>query len=509
MVLPVLLVVDDEKATRDVLSEALGDDYEVYAAANGKAARAVLDSEPVDLMLTDLRLGGESGMDLIDYAQSLPTPPTCIMMTAYGSEDTAAEARRHGAYYFVTKPLNLDEVELLLKRAAHTRHLEVQNRELETQLHPAQGLDAMLGDSPQMQVIFNSIRRVAPTTATVLIEGESGTGKELVARAIHRLSGRAQQKFVAVNCAALSPQLMESELFGHEKGSFTGASQRRIGRFEEASGGTIFLDEIGEIDIPTQVKLLRVLSERSIERVGSNKPIAVDVRVIAATNRDLEQMVREGTFRLDLYQRLNVIALHLPPLRERSGDIVLMANAFVRELSAENKRGEMSLSRPALDLLRRYSWPGNVRQLRTAIEHGVVMATGKVIEPEDLPEYLSAAPAIAAPAAPVVSVPAPSPVPPASPAGALPSPAEPAASAASSPNGQASASGTAESGTASHFRLEFLPCLNLQWVEREAIRLALERTHGNRTEAARLLGINRRTLQRKMAEAPDTFSSYL
>ena len=509
MVLPVLLVVDDEKATRDVLSEALGDDYEVYAAANGKAARAVLDSEPVDLMLTDLRLGGESGMDLIDYAQSLPTPPTCIMMTAYGSEDTAAEARRHGAYYFVTKPLNLDEVELLLKRAAHTRHLEAQNRELETQLHPAQGLDAMLGDSPQMQVIFNSIRRVAPTTATVLIEGESGTGKELVARAIHRLSGRAQQKFVAVNCAALSPQLMESELFGHEKGSFTGASQRRIGRFEEASGGTIFLDEIGEIDIPTQVKLLRVLSERSIERVGSNKPIAVDVRVIAATNRDLEQMVREGTFRLDLYQRLNVIALHLPPLRERAGDIVLMANAFVRELSAENKRGEMSLSRPALDLLRRYSWPGNVRQLRTAIEHGVVMATGKVIEPEDLPEYLSAAPAPTASAAPVVSVPAPSPVPPASPAGALPSPAEPAASAASSPNGQASASGTAESGTASHFRLEFLPCLNLQWVEREAIRLALERTHGNRTEAARLLGINRRTLQRKMAEAPDTFSSYL
>ncbi len=345
---PLLLIVDDEKSTRTVLSAALEDDYEVFAAANGKAARAILESEPVDILLTDLRLGGESGMDIIDFAVGLPQPPLCIMMTAYGSADVAAEAKRHGAYYFLTKPLNLDEVELLLRRATQTRRLETENRELTTRLEPTAGLDRMLGDSPQMQDIFNRIRRVAPTQATVLIEGESGTGKELVARALHALSPRSSRKFVAVNCAALSPQLMESELFGHEKGAFTGAMQRRIGRFEEADGGTLFLDEIGEIDIPTQVKLLRVLAERSIERVGSNTSIPVNVRVIAATNRNLEAMVKEGTFRLDLYQRLNVISLHLPPLRERKGDIVLMAHAFARELSQQNNREPKPLSRRAM-----------------------------------------------------------------------------------------------------------------------------------------------------------------
>lgn len=464
--MPLLLIVDDEKSTRDVLCQALEDDYEVYAAANGKAARAIMDSEPVDILLTDLRLGGESGMDLIDYAQSLPQPPTCIMMTAYGSADTAAEARRHGAYYFVTKPLNLDEVELLLKRAAHTRSLEAENAHLATQLQPTGGLDAMLGDSPQMQAIFNRIRQVAPTHASVLIEGETGTGKELVARAIHSLSGRQKGKFVAVNCAALSPQLMESELFGHEKGAFTGALQRRIGRFEEANGGTIFLDEIGEVDIPTQVKLLRVLAERSLERVGSNEPLQVDVRVLAATNRNLEKMVEEGSFRLDLYQRLNVISIHLPPLRERTGDIVLMANAFVHELCRENNKADKSLNRQALELLLHYSWPGNVRQLRSAMEHGVVMSEGPLIAPEDLPDYLRRQEA----------APAPAPL---------------------------------QSNPHADFGLDFSPCFNLQYVERQTILKALEQTGGNRTAAAGLLGINRRTLQRKMAEAKDVFARFL
>ena len=461
---PVLLIVDDEKSTRSVLCAALEDDYEVYPAANGKAARAILETEPVDLLLTDLRLGGESGMDLIDHAVSLPQPPLCIMMTAYGSADVAAEAKRHGAYYFLTKPLNLDEVELLLKRATQTRRLESENRELTTRLEPTGGLDRMLGDSPQMQDIFNRIRRVAPTQATVLIEGESGTGKELVARALHSLSPRSSRKFVAVNCAALSPQLMESELFGHEKGAFTGAMQRRIGRFEEADGGTLFLDEIGEIDIPTQVKLLRVLAERSIERVGSNTSIPVNVRVIAATNRDLAAMVQEGTFRLDLYQRLNVISLHLPPLRERKGDIVLMANAFARELGQQNGKPGTTLSRPALELLRGYNWPGNVRQLRTAVEHGVVMSMGTEVQPADLPEYLNApAPTLQAPE-----------------------------------NMRGS----------TDFELETAPSLNLQYIERRAIRLALQRTGGNRSAAAELLGINRRTLQRKMNESPQDFSDF-
>ena len=461
---PVLLIVDDEKSTRSVLCAALEDDYEVYPAANGKAARAILETEPVDLLLTDLRLGGESGMDLIDHAVSLLQPPLCIMMTAYGSADVAAEAKRHGAYYFLTKPLNLDEVELLLKRATQTRRLESENRELTTRLEPTGGLDRMLGDSPQMQDIFNRIRRVAPTQATVLIEGESGTGKELVARALHSLSPRSNKKFVAVNCAALSPQLMESELFGHEKGAFTGAMQRRIGRFEEADGGTLFLDEIGEIDIPTQVKLLRVLAERSIERVGSNTSIPVNVRVIAATNRDLAAMVQEGTFRLDLYQRLNVISLHLPPLRERKGDIVLMANAFARELGQQNGKPGTTLSRPALELLRSYNWPGNVRQLRTAVEHGVVMCTGTEVQPADLPEYLST---------------------------------------------PATAPQTAEIMRGStDFELETAPSLNLQYIERRAIRLALQRTGGNRSAAAELLGINRRTLQRKMNESPADFADF-
>ena len=461
---PVLLIVDDEKSTRSVLCAALEDDYEVYPAANCKAARAILETEPVDLLLTDLRLGGESGMDLIDHAVSLPQPPLCIMMTAYGSADVAAEAKRHGAYYFLTKPLNLDEVELLLKRATQTRRLENENRELTTRLEPTGGLDRMLGDSPQMQDIFNRIRRVAPTQATVLIEGESGTGKELVARALHSLSPRSSRKFVAVNCAALSPQLMESELFGHEKGAFTGAMQRRIGRFEEADGGTLFLDEIGEIDIPTQVKLLRVLAERSIERVGSNTSIPVNVRVIAATNRDLAAMVQEGTFRLDLYQRLNVISLHLPPLRERKGDIVLMANAFARELGQQNGKPGTTLSRPALELLRSYNWPGNVRQLRTAVEHGVVMSMGTEVQPADLPEYLNApAPTLQAPE-----------------------------------NMRGS----------TDFELETAPSLNLQYLERRAIRLALQRTGGNRSAAAELLGINRRTLQRKMNESPADFADF-
>ena len=323
----------------------------------------------------------------------------------------------------------------------------------------------MLGDSPQMQDIFNRIRRVAPTQATVLIEGESGTGKELVARALHSLSPRSNRKFVAVNCAALSPQLMESELFGHEKGSFTGAMQRRIGRFEEADGGTLFLDEIGEIDIPTQVKLLRVLAERSIERVGSNTSIPVNVRVIAATNRNLAAMVAEGTFRLDLYQRLNVISLNLPPLRERRGDIVLMANAFARELSQHNGKAPMNLNRPALELLRQYNWPGNVRQLRTAVEHGVVMGSGDTITPADLPEYLLAENAPPAP-------------------------------------------DDKKSGSID-FELETAPSLNLKYIEQRAICMALQRTAGNRSTAAELLGINRRTLQRKMAESPGIFKNFI
>ena len=364
-----LLIVDDEKSTRDGLRMALEDEFDCYLASDITEALAVLKSQPIDLMLTDLRLAGESGMDLLDQTLSLPHPPVSIMMTAYGSVDTAVEAMRRGAWNFVTKPLNLDEVELLLKRALRSRSLEKDNARLGNEVQELRekagstkhGLESLIGKSPSMQKVGELVTQVAPTRATVLIEGESGTGKELIAHAIHQLSGRPTDKIIVVNCAALSPQLLESELFGHEKGAFTGASQKRIGRFEQANGGTIFLDEIGEIDQATQVKLLRVLSERTIERVGSNKPVKVDVRVIAATNKNLRDLVSKGEFREDLFFRLNVVRVLMPTLRDRKEDIVILAQAFLREFSTENNKKLKPLSDDALTLLRSYSWPGNVR----------------------------------------------------------------------------------------------------------------------------------------------------
>ena len=317
----IILIVDDEKPTRDGLRLALDERFEVYVASDLREARQVLKSEPVDVLLTDLRLGPDSGMELLDEALTLTKPPVCIMMTAYGSVDTAVEAMRRGAWHFVTKPLNLEEVELLVTRAAKGREIESENRRLTTENYALQkkaeirsaGLDRIIGKSQAITKIGEMVTQIAPTRATVLIEGESGTGKELVAHALHDLSGRPADKMVIVNCAALSPQLLESELFGHEKGAFTNAHQRRIGRFEQADGGTLFLDEVGEIDAATQVKLLRALSERTIERVGSNEPIKVDVRVVAATNRNLREMATLGKFREDLFFRLNVVAVQMPP----------------------------------------------------------------------------------------------------------------------------------------------------------------------------------------------------
>jgi two-component system, NtrC family, response regulator AtoC len=451
--LPTLLIVEDERATREGLRSALEDEFEIYTASGRDEALAILKSEPIQLLLTDLRLGGDSGMDLLDAALARPDPPTAIMMTAYGSVDTAVEAMRRGAWHFVTKPLNLDEVEILLKRALRTRSLETENRQLTQQVRRNSGLEKLVGKSPAIARVGELVRQVAPTRATVLIEGESGTGKEVVAHALHHLSGRPASKLVIVHCAALSPQLLESELFGHEKGAFTGASQRRIGRFEQADGGTLFLDEIGEIDATTQIKLLRVLSERTVERVGSNQPLKVDVRVIAATNKNLRSLVEAGTFREDLFFRLNVVKIDMPPLRERREDIVLLANSFLREFARENDRPEKPLSDAALELLAAYPWPGNVRELRTAIEHGVVMSNDAVIDVRHLPRFLHDGPAVAA---------------------------------NSSAAGKNSLDAPAE--------------FNLHALEANAIRNALARAGGNRTHAADLLGVSRRTLQRKLKE---------
>ena len=456
-----LLIVDDEKATRDGLRMALEESFDCYVAADLKQAKQVLNSEDVDLLLTDLRLGADSGMEVLDAALALAHPPVTLMMTAYGSVDTAVEAMRRGAWHFVTKPLNLDEVELLLKRAVRNRSLEKENVKLvaenetlkESKASASHGLDRLIGRSTLMVKVAAKIEQIAPTRATVLIEGESGTGKEVVAHALHDLSGRPGEKFVGVNCAALSSQLLESELFGHEKGAFTGASQRRIGRFEQAHGGTLFLDEIGEIDAQTQVKLLRALSERTIERVGSNTSIQVDVRIIAATNRSLARMVEEGTFREDLYFRLNVLGVIMPPLRERREDIVLLANSFLSEFAKENGRPEKPLTEAAMSSLLSYGWSGNVRELRTAIEHAVVMSNQSELDIQHLPDFVT---------------------------------------------------GLGHHFESSSVKNTLAPKeeFNLHALEKRAVQGALRVTDGNRTKAAELLGISRRTLQRKLRDVP-------
>ena len=370
----------------------------------------------------------------------------------------------------MTKPLNLDEVELLIKRALRGRSLEQENLQLRQQVERKFSVNGILGQSDAMKQVIETIQQVAPTRATVLIEGESGTGKELVARAVHHLSGRPAAKLVSVHCAALSPQILESELFGHEKGAFTGAMERRIGRFEQADGGTLFLDEIGEIDGSTQIKLLRALGEQIIERVGSSKPIKVDVRVVAATNRDLARMVEEGTFREDLYWRLRVVTLNMPPLRERKSDILVLCEHFLTEIAEANGKAPKPFADEVLPALMAYDWPGNVRELRTVIEHGVVMSNSAKIQLRHLPGYLSHIPGGIGLRAPV----------------------------SSGRNKPLLAS--QENRSANVPVSESQTDLDLSHLEAMTIREALARSGDNRTEAAERLGISRRTLQRKLKE---------
>ncbi len=451
-----ILIVDDEKNTRDGLRDALEDGFEVYTAPDAAGALTVMEAESPDVLLTDLRLGGEDGMSLIERALKRPKPPICIMMTAYGSVDTAVEAMKRGAYDFVTKPVNIDRLELLIRRALRDRATQQENVELKAKVSQAGNLDTMLGRSAEMVRVFDTIRQVAPSRATVLIQGESGTGKELAAHAIHNLSNRAARRFVAIHCMALSPQLLESELFGHERGAFTGATERRAGRFEQAAGGTIFLDEIGEIDASTQVKILRILGERTFERVGGNQTIQADVRLVAATNKDLATLVAEGKFRDDLFFRLNVVQLTMPPLRSRKEDIPLLVQTFLKEAATENEKPPRELSPEAMARILDYDWPGNVRELRTAVEHGVVMSSSPRIGLRDLPTFVRE------------SVPS--------------FPTAPSSSA--SPDAPPAPS----------------DALNLHHSERALIYRALEETGGNRTKAAQRLGISRRTLHRRLKE---------
>ncbi len=445
-----LLIVDDEKNTREGLRDALEDSFEIYTAADAEGALAVLEADPADVMITDLRLGTDNGMELIERVLQRPKPPICIMMTAYGSVDTAVEAMKRGAYDFVTKPVNIDRLEILVRRALKERETQRENVDLKERVQRTEALDIMIGRSPAMIEIFDTLKQVAPSRATVLIQGESGTGKELAARAVHHLSPRAAKKFVAVHCAALSAQLLESELFGHERGAFTGAAERRIGRFEQAGGGTLFLDEIGEIDATVQVKILRVLGERTFERVGGNQTIQADVRLVAATNKDLAKLVAEGKFREDLFFRLNVVQITLPPLRTRKEDIPLLVQAFLKEFAQENGKPPRELGPEAMACILNYDWPGNVRELRTAIEHGVVMCTSPRIGVRDLPAVVR---------------------------NTLPG----AGDGITGPETSADA-------------------LDLHHAERILIFRALEESGGNRTAAAGRLGISRRTLHRRLKE---------
>ena len=446
---PKLLVVDDEKNTRDALRRALEDNFEVFVAANVESSKNLMKSEPMDVVLTDLRIGNESGLDVLKLCQSQNLPPPCVVMTAYGSVESAVEAMRQGAYDYVTKPLDLEHAQLLLQRAVRTVQLEQENVHLKAQLERSFGLDRILGKSVAIGKVLDRVRQVADSKASVLIEGESGTGKELVARALHGLSSRKGGPFVAVHCAALSPQLLESELFGHEKGSFTGATERRIGRFEQAQGGTIFLDEVGEIDAATQVKLLRVLGERTLERVGGNRLIHVDVRLIAATHRSLDRLVQEGKFREDLFFRIRVVQIQIPPLRDRPEDIPILAESFRKEYSLENGKGDLSFAPSSIKLFMNYRWPGNVRELRTAVEHGVVLAKGRTIEPDDLPNSVRR--------------------------------------------------GSGSEGIQSRVELS---SLRLDQIQKNLIDAAMDKTGKNISKAAQALGISRRTLHRKLAQSP-------
>jgi DNA-binding NtrC family response regulator len=448
---PTLLIVDDEKPTREGLRAALEDRYDVYLAEDVATAMGLLEQEHFDVLLTDFRLPTEDGMKLIVRAKALAQPPVCILMTAYGSEDLAVQAMKEGADDYIAKGrLQIEELEMRIARLLRQQTLETENVSLRQQLQKKFGLENLIGESPAMQEVFETVQQVAPTKATVLILGESGTGKELVAKAIHQLSPRGRRPLVAVHCAALPVTVLESELFGHERGAFTGAHERRIGRFEEADGGTLFLDEIGEIDPTVQVKLLRFLGERTFERVGSNRTLSTDLRLVTATNKNLGELVQAGKFREDLYFRLKVVEIQLPPLRERAADIPLLVNRFVREFALENGKPVKDLTADAIEALLRYAWPGNVRELRTALERAVVLCRGERITLRDLPVEIRQE------------------------GGPPRAPTQPENSAVA------------------------VPGLSVKEAEKQLIIRALKECEGNRTLAAQKLGMSRRSLHRKL-----------
>jgi two-component system NtrC family response regulator len=387
---PVILVVDDEEAQRSVLAGFLRKrGFEVVAAADVEEALRAAGTRAVDLVLTDLRMPGASGLDLLQGLHAMNPEIPVIVMTAFGTVASAVGAMKQGAADYLLKPIDLDELEVLLARTLERRALVSENRELRQQVEARYRLAGLDTGNARMAEAINMAARAAPSRATILIRGESGTGKELLARAIHYASPRAKGPLVAVNIAALPETLLESELFGHERGAFTGADRERRGRFELADGGTLFLDEIGDMPRGTQVKLLRVLQEQTLERLGGTRTVRIDVRVLAATHRDLESMSRAGEFREDLYYRLNVVSIEIPPLRDRREDIPMLVDQFVRRFSGESGSKVQGISREAMDLLVRYQYPGNVRELENVIQRAAVLARGPLITTADLPLHVA------------------------------------------------------------------------------------------------------------------------
>ena len=439
-----ILIIDDERGTREAMGKFLRPDYDVTLAEDGEKGINLLNRNHYDLILSDIRMEpGPSGLDVLAASLKLSPPPPCILFTAYGSIETAVEAVKQGAFDFVTKPVNFDRLEIIIRRALESVSLKEENTELKRKLGSSFGVKGMIGNSAKMKNIIETVEQVAPTRTTVLITGESGTGKELVAQAIHQCSGRTG-KFVPVHCSALPDNLIESELFGHERGAFTGAVEMRKGRFELAEGGTIFLDEIGEIPLHIQVKLLRVLENRAFERIGGSETIITDARVVAATNRDLKKMVEEGTFREDLFYRLDVVSLEIPPLRERKEDIPLLVKHYLDVFNKENGK-DIGITETAMASLCAYAWPGNIRELRNCVERMVVLCRGKMIDLENVPIDIRE--------------------------GVTPGIAKTVLSQ---------------------------PSCDLECNEKMLIERALNECKGNRTKAAEKLGISRRTLHRKL-----------
>ncbi len=445
---PRILVVDDEESHRIMLRAFLQEEgYIIGEAADGGEAVRTFEQEAFDLILLDLRMANMGGIEALNEIRKISPRVPVLIMTAYASVKTAVEALKAGAFDYLTKPLDLEELKIVIDKALEIYNLRQENIVLKERLGTRFDFSRIIGSSRKLKEVFDTLSLVAPTDATVLILGESGTGKELVANSIHQNSSRANQPFIKVSCAALPETLLESELFGHERGAFTGAIARREGRFQLANRGTIFLDEVGEMSPATQMKLLRVLQEKEFEPLGSAHTVKVDVRVIAATNKDLGKEVKEGRFREDLFYRLNVVPVSLPPLRERKEDIPVLSAHFFGIYREKNRKDLKDISGKAMDLLVRYDWPGNIRELENSIERAVIMARGEVIAPVDLPADIQ-----------------------------------------SLSNGKETQGLTFPSG------------ISLDQVERALILKTLEDTGGNRSRAAEILGINRRTLLNKLKE---------